>query len=560
MLSFFRRLINSRVGVIVTLGLLVVIALAFAAGDVSGLRTQGMAALAGDGVAKVGGQTVAVTELRSRVQNEFDAARQQQPTLTMAQFVAGGGVDSTLQRLVTGMALSRFGSKQGMVVSRRAIDGALASLPGLRGPNGQFDQITYERLLSARKLTDAQVRTDLGQQTIVEQLTVPTLGATQVPAQLAQPYASLLLEKRQGQIGFVPTKALMTDSKPSDADLAAYYQRNIARYTVSQRRIIRYATVSADTVKVRATPTDADIAAYYKAHQADYAAAEKRTIESVVADPATAAAIAAKVKGGASVADAAKGAGLEAAVSTPRDKAATAAALSPAVADAVFAATKGAVVGPVKGLLGSVVARVTSIDQIAGRSLDQAKPDIVKELSRTKSLQLLGTMHDAMDDSLAHNATFDEIVADRKLTPVTTAPLIQNGVDPEHVAQPDPALTPVVQAAFQAEDGDPPQLVTINKDGTFALVALGKIVPAAPRAMASIREDLVRDYNIDQARVAARKAAAAIVAKTNAGTPSRRRWRTAVSRDPRSSRSARPAPISPPSAARRLRRWCCCSA
>lgn len=521
MLSFFRRLINSRVGVIVTFVSLGVIALAFAAGDVSGLRTQGMAALTGDSVAKVGGQTITAGELRSRVQNEFDAARQQQPTLTMAQFVASGGVDSTLQRLITGIALAKFGGKEGMVVSRRAVDGALASIPGLQGPDGKFDNMTYQRLLAERKLTDGQIRADLTQQTLAEQLTVPTIGVTQVPQGLAIPYASLLLEKRQGQIGFVPTKALMTDAKPTDAQLAAYYQHNVVRYTVPQRRIARYALVSADTVKAKATPTDAEIAAYYRAHAADYAAAEKRAVESVVApDQATAAAIAAKVKGGASVADAAKGAGLEAAVSTPRDKPATAAALSPAVADAVFAAAKGALVGPVKGPIGFVVARVTAVDQVASKSLDQAKPDIVKELTRTKTLQALAAAHDAMDDSLAKNATFDEIVADQKLAAVTTAAVTQNGVDPDHPdAKPDTTLAPVVQAAFQAEDGDPPQLVAIGREGTFALAGLARIVPAAPRPLASIRDAVVHDYAVEQARIAARKAAAAIVAKANAGTP-----------------------------------------
>jgi peptidyl-prolyl cis-trans isomerase D len=521
MLTFFRRLINSRVGVIVTLGVLVVIALAFAAGDVSGLRTQGMAALAGDGVAKVGGETITATELRSRVQNEFDAARQQQPTLTMAQFVGGGGVDSTLQRLMTGMALARFGGKEGMVVSRRAVDGALASIPGLQGPNGQFDPLTYQRLLAERKLTDGQIRADLVQQTLAEQLTVPTIGASQVPAGLAQPYAALLLEKRQGQIGFVPTTALMTGAKPSDAELAAYYARNVARYTVPQRRVARYALVSADTVRAKAIPSDADVAAYYAAHKADYAAAEKRAVESVVAaDQATANAIAAKVKGGTSVADAARGVGLEAAAGPARDKAAISAALSPSIADAVFAAVKGAAIGPVKGPLGFVVARVTAIDHVAGRSLDQARPDIVKELSRTKSLQALATTHDAIDDSLAHNATFDEIVSDQKLTAATTPALVQNGSDPDHMdTKPDPTLAPIMQAAFQAEDGDAPQLVTIGKEGTFALVGLARIVPAAPRPLASIHDAVAHDYAIEQARVAARRAAAAIVAKANAGTP-----------------------------------------
>lgn len=521
MLSFFRRLINSRAGIVITLGVVGVIALAFAAGDVSGLRTRGMSAIAGDSVAKVGGRTITTAELKDRVTNEYDNIRQQQPTLTMAQFIAGGGVEGTLQRLINGIAMTRFAGDQGMVVSKRAVDGQLASIPGLQGPNGQFDDAIYQRLLASRKLTDAQIRGDIAQQTLANQLTLPTIGATQVPQGLALPYASLLLERRQGQVGFVPTKALIGGPAPTDAELDAYYRRNLARYTVPQRRIARYALVSADTVKARATPTDTDIAAAYTRDQAKYAAAEKRTVESVVApDAATAAAIAAKAKGGTALVEAARAAGLEASTQAQQTKAALATTLSAAIADAVFAAGKGAVIGPVKAPLGFVVARSTAVEQTPARSLAQARGEIAAELGKAKALQAMTALHDAMDDALAHSATFDEVVGDQKLTALATPALLSGAVDPDHPeAKPDPALVPVVAAAFASEEGDPPQLVPVGRDGDFALVGVGRILPAAPRPLAGIRTAVARDFGVDRAKVAARKLAGQIVAKANAGTP-----------------------------------------
>ena len=54
MLSFFRRLTKSRFGVIITFGILGVIALAFAAGDMTGLGGTGSGGVAADDVATVG--------------------------------------------------------------------------------------------------------------------------------------------------------------------------------------------------------------------------------------------------------------------------------------------------------------------------------------------------------------------------------------------------------------------------------------------------------------------------------------------------------------------------
>jgi len=519
MLSFFRRIINSKAGIVVTFVVLGVIALAFAAGDITGLASSG-GGLAGNNVATVGGTKVGAAELRTRVQTELQAARQQQPTATMEQLLAQGGLQATLDRTINSIALEAFGKGQKMVVSKRSIDGVIASIPGLRGPNGQFDPARYQQLLADQKLTDAQVRTDIARDIIAQQLMLPTQGATQVPMKVALPYASLLLEQRSGQVAFVPAKAADTGAAPTDAELQAFYRHNIARYTVPERRVIRYAVVTPEQVKARAVPTDAEIAAAYNRDRSRFAAAEKRTISQVVvADQAGATALAAKVKAGASIADAARAAGLEPAVQTGVTKSAYAATGSAAIADAAFAAQRGAVIGPVRGSLGWVVARIDAIEQVAGKSLDQAKPELIAELSKQKLQQALSDVHDKLDDSLAKSATFDEAVADQKLSAQTTPALFASGINPDAPTQPDPALTPIVTAAFQMAEGDPAQLVPIGQDGGFAVVALGRVVAAAPRPLAQVKAQVAADVTADRARAAARKLANVILAKVNKGMP-----------------------------------------
>lgn len=516
MLSFFRRIINSKVGIIVTFVVLGVIALAFAAGDVTNLST-GTGGLTGNDVAKVGKVDITVADLRGRADEEVQIARQQQPALDMAGFIAAGGLDGTLQRLVTTTALAEFGRAQGMIVSKRAVDGQIASIPALQGPNGQFDEQLYRRILAERKLTDKQVRGDIVRDTLVAQLTGPTIGATQVPQQLAVPYASLLLEKRAGLVGFVPAASVAAGPAPTQAELQAFYARNLRRYGVPERRTIRYALVSAD--QVRAQPTDAEIAQAYNQNRAQYQPTEKRTIQQViVTDQAGAAALAAKVRGGATVAAAATQAGLEASTLTAVTKVDYARQTSAALADQLFAAQRGAVVGPVRGPLGFVVARVEAVEQVPGRTLPQARDEIAATLAKQKSAEALADVHNALDDALAKNATFDEVVADRKLQARATPPLTAQGVNPDAPGQPDPALAPIVTAAFQAVDGDPPQLVQTGQDGSFAVVAIGNVAPAAPRPFAQIAPRVTADFVADRRRQAARRIAGQVLAKVNGGT------------------------------------------
>lgn len=520
MLSFFRRIVKSRAGLVIAFLLLGMIALAFVAADVSDL-TPGGGGVGGGQVAEVGGQGVGAAELRQGAQAEVDAFRQQQPGFDIGQYLSAGGLEGTLERLITGVALFRFGEEQGMVVSKRSVDGSIASIPALRGPTGQFDQALYENLLRQRRLTDAQVRADIARGIMAERLLAPQVGAGQVPEQLALPYASLLLERRAGQIAFVPSASVPAGPAPTAAELQAFYDRNRARYTVPERRVIRYARVTPGQVAAQAQPTDAEIAQAYQADRAQYAPSERRTIAQVViADQAEANTLAARVRGGQSIADAARAAGLEATTQDGVDRAAYAALAGPAAANAAFSAGEGALIGPVRGPLGFVVARVEDVTQVSGRTLAQARGEIAAALTQRKTAEALANAQAGIDEALTDNATFDEIVADRELQAATTRPLLASGADPDNpAAQPDPALAPILQAAFGTEQGDAPQLVPTGQDGGFALVALGQVLPSAPRPLTQIHDQVARDFTADRSRQAARRVANEVVAKAGRGVP-----------------------------------------
>jgi peptidyl-prolyl cis-trans isomerase D len=125
---------------------------------------------------------------------------------------------------------------------------------------------------------------------------------------MAMPYASMLLEAREGEAAAVPIEPFRAGLKPSDADLQRYYAANRNRYMIPEQRMVRIARIGPELVS-GVSASEKEIADYYNANQASYGAKETRNLsQAVVADQAAANAIAAKAKGGATLA-AAAGAG-----------------------------------------------------------------------------------------------------------------------------------------------------------------------------------------------------------------------------------------------------------
>jgi len=102
MLTLIRRITFSKVGVVITMAILVLIAISFGIG---GNFTGMGGGLTGDSVATVGKEDITVSELRRRTDVELQNIRQQQPTVDVVQFVNSGGVENTLEGIINSTAL-----------------------------------------------------------------------------------------------------------------------------------------------------------------------------------------------------------------------------------------------------------------------------------------------------------------------------------------------------------------------------------------------------------------------------------------------------------------------
>lgn len=523
MLSIFRRMLKSRFGAAIALGFVALLGLVFVLTDRSDLMGNGGKSRVADGdvVATIGDKTISKADLIQAAQRDVAAVRQQQPGADMAGYLAAGALEGTLDRLIATTAVRQFADRQGMVTSKAAVDGLIAGIPSLRGIDGKFDQKAYEQLLSAQGITDEEARVQLTAQVQFRNLLLPATSNAYVPPSLALPYADLLLEQRRGQIAFIPASALGLGAVPSDAELQTFYDRNLGRFRVPERRQLRYAAVSPASVAAQAVPSDADIAAAYRAGAADYAAAELRTLAQVIVpDAKAAAALAAKVKAGTPLDQAARAAGLAPATFKDQTQVAYAGQSAPDIAAAAFAAKQGDIVGPLRGPLGFVVTRVEGVRSKPARSLAEVTPELRTRLAAARSAKLMIDKRNAVDDALSAKQTFDQIVAANGLTAQRSPVLTASGIDVDNpAAKPNPAVAPIVSAGFAAAPEDGAQTVPLGQDGSFAVMLVERVLPAAPRPLAQVREAAARAFQIERANGGARAAAAKVVAAVNGGTP-----------------------------------------
>ena len=519
MLSIFRRGFMAKIMlVILVIGLFAIVITGFGTG---GSGVGGLGGLSGATVASVGGEKLTSARLTDDIQRQLTRLRTQQPELDMPAFLRQGALEEVLEQLIDLTASSVFGRQQGLGVSRQMIDRDIASIPAFHDLAGRFDDATFRRALAQENLTEQELRDDFATRLIQRQLLIgPVTRRAYVPATIANQYASLLLETRSGIVGAVPSAAMGAGAEPNEAELAAFYRSNRQRYTIPERRVLRYAVFGPENVAAQSQATEAEIQAVYRSDPS-YAARETRRLSQVVLPEAAARTVAQKVAAGTAFAAAAAQAGRSGAdiALGANSREEYAAKSSPAVAAAVFGAAKGATVGPIRGPFGWHVVKVEDVTVSAARPLASVRGELAAQIQQRKAQNAVNELASRIEDAIGESS-FDEIVAAQKLAVKETAPITATGAAPGTPGwQAPPELQPMLEGAFALEPDEDPAVETIQENQRYALVAVARTLPAAAPALAAIRDRVKSDLIVRRASERARAVASSIVARINAGTP-----------------------------------------
>jgi len=512
MLTFFRRFFQSKIGLPIFLGFLVLMALAFAAADISGTGFSGVSG--SDRVAVVGGEPIASTELVTATNSALEQVRQQNPTLTMPEFIAADAMDEVLRQLIDRNAIGLYAQQYGLRAGDNLVNSEILQIEAFKSLTGEFDEQTYLAALRQRGLSDAVFRRDLVNGLLEDQLLRPALAAPQMPAKIARQYASLVLERRKGEIALIPSSAFAPAGDPSETQLAEWYGKNRAQFMRPERRTLRFAVFGDDTLKVNAIPTEAEIAARYKRDAAQYQASERRAVTAFVVPTQDAAkALAARIRSGTSLEAAAREAGFSASATDLRDRQALANTTSLAFAENAFKAAQGGVIEPAQGNLGWYVARVDKIERIPARSLAEVRGTIAEALGVEKRNAAIADLVAEIEGEIDGGTALPEVAKAYGLTVETTPALLANG---QAFGQPEvqivPQLVPVLTTAFQMEESEP-QLAEVVPGKQFVMFEVARVDEASAPPLAEVKAQAVAGWKRAQGAMLAKQAAERVAAK-----------------------------------------------
>jgi peptidyl-prolyl cis-trans isomerase D len=468
-------------------------------------------------VAHIGGKPVDISLVAAAYQAQLDRARQASPTqpdLPTRQQLANQALSDVLRK----QALNLEEQSLGLAAPPAAIRQSVYAIPAFQ-TNGVFDQEKFNQLLQANNKTPDQFLGEVKDDLLGNQLILPVIAGAAPPAELTKQIFAFVAEQRFAEMVNVNFAGQPAPPAPSDAVLQRYWRNHQADFAAPEYRVIKIVILSPALLAFHESVSEPDLAAAYARATEGQAAQPLRSVQVITAaSQAAAAKLATAWKAGAdwtkmqALATKAGGNPVE------LDKAQQSQFPAADMGSAVFAATPGAVTGPLPGALGYFIFKVTAV-ATSGPDPDALRAQVKQQLQLQKAQADVAQNVDDLQDALAGQTPLDQLPGNLGLVAVEGT-LDATGTTPDGTPAPIPGGTAlknaIVQAAFAAQPGTPAQLVT-GPDGSYFAFTVDKIIPPSIHPYADVKTQVAAAWTNAAIQRAAEVKAAALLTAANGG-------------------------------------------
>ena len=477
----------SKYFVWILLGLLIIGLGGFGASGLSGTMRS---------VGSVGDRDISIDEYARALRQELAQTGQQfGQTLTFEQAQLFGLPQQTLSRLVLQKAIEVEADRLGLSVGDEAVLEQLVKVSAFRGSDGQFSREAYTFALENNRLSEAEFEDGIRQETTRNIVQAAVVTGNVMPSVFTEKMTDFLLETRSFTHVQLNEADLATPlQEATEAQLQAYYDENIERFTVPESKQLTIASLDLTQLSEKVTVSDEAVAAFYEKQNALYNQPERRIVERLVfSDAQSADAAAAALKNGTSDFDA-----------LLEQRGLTAADVSLGAIDqsffgqgtgaAVFNADLNTAIGPFSDDLGAAIFRVTEVLPAQSAPLEDVADQLRQELALELAAKDVDGVSAQAEDLLAAGATLEDLALE---TDLVLSTLSYHAGVAEGLAA-DQAFR---QAAFEVKSEDFPEIIRLDNGGLAAL-RLDETQAPRPQPLAEIREDAMKAWRVEALRKA----------------------------------------------------------
>jgi peptidyl-prolyl cis-trans isomerase D len=462
-------------------------------------------------IGRVGDRDIEMNDYARALRQEMDAISAQfGAPITFAQAQAFGLDQQVLQTVITRTALDNEADRIGISAGDATVAGEITAMRAFQGTAGSFDRETYRFTLERNNLTEAQfeagIRSDVArsilQGAIVGGFTAPPAVVDRLSAWAGERRGFSLLPLTEADLP-APVAA------PTDADLQAFYDANIDRFTKGEAKRITYVSLLPEALAPTMEVDEQALRDLYDARIDEFMIPEKRLVERLVyptdaeAQAAKARLDAGEVTFDALVAE--RGLSLD-----DIDLGDVAQSDLGAAGEAVFALTEPGVAGPVQSDLGPALFRMNAILAAQETSFEEAQETLGAELRTDAARRAIGARIEEIDDLLASGADLEEVAQETGMELATIDYIATD--TPEGIT----AYPGFREAADAIAEGDFPE-VTQLADGGLVALRLDAVVPPTPIPLDEAREDVLAGWQAEATAKALADRAAAIKTEVEGG-------------------------------------------
>ncbi len=365
----------------------------------------------------------------------------------------------------------------------------IAADPAFRGPGGQFDRFVFQRVLYENGFSEQRfielVRADIVRQQVVEAVE----AGVRPPETLVEAVYRHRNEKRSGERVFVANGAFDDVGTPADADIAKTYENSGERFTAPELRALAAVRVAAADVAAQVQLDERAVEDEFQQRRREFDRPEQRELKQMLfAEEPAALAAAAAIAGGKS---------FDAVVAETPGQSADRVSLGlvnreetlPAIAELVFAAEPGKVVGPVRTAFGWHLVEVVRVEAGVEAKLadvrERIEPALRARLAADKAFEIANKV----EDQVTRGRSLEEAAAAAGAEVTKIAALDARGTDGAGAPVPLFAGAPeAVRSAFETAPGRESQLVE-TKSGAFFIVRVESVTPAQRRPLETVKDE-----------------------------------------------------------------------